>query len=355
MEKMKAFVFHGVGDARLEKVPVPRPGYGEVVLKVTLTTICTTDIKILNGIFPVQPGTIIGHEFVGEIKELGHGVDGYEVGERVAVCADTPCGQCDECLGNANGRGCHTHGSLAAFHLGAIRNGVHAEYVVVPFAQANLAKIPEGVSDEQALLVGDVVSTGFAASETAGVRIGDTVAIFGQGPIGLAATIGAKLRGAGFIITVDTLPMRIEMSHKVGADAVLDASKVDAIAEIERLTSGRMADVSIEVVGKPETFLSALRAIRIGGVLSSIGNYGFKGSLPLPLDAFLGGVGDKNIFTTASPGGRDRARRLLSMIAHGKCDFTFLISHRFSLDEIEKAYEVYQGDKNKVLKVAIKP
>lgn len=356
MEKlMKAFVFYGVGNARLEEIPVPKPDYGEAVLKVNLTTICTTDIHILEGDFPVKPGIVIGHEFVGEIKELGHGVEGYEVGERVAVCADTPCGQCFECLGNVNGRGCHAHGSLSAFHLGALRNGAHAEYVAVPFAQANMAKIPDELSDEQVLFVGDVVSTGFSASETAGMRIGDTVVIFGQGPIGLAATVGAKLNGAGFIITVDTLPMRMEMSRKMGADVVVDASKVDAIAEIEKLTEGRMADVSIEVVGKPATFLNALKAIRAGGVLSSIGNYGFKGSLPLPLDAFLAGVGDKKIFTTTSPGGKDRARRLLNMIQHGKFDLTTLITHRFSLDQVEKAYEVFQGDKNKVLKVAIKP
>ncbi len=355
MEKTKAFVFHGKGKARLEEIPIPKLGYGEAVLKVTLTTICTTDIHILEGDFPVNPGTVLGHEFVGRVKELGPGVEGYEIGERVAVSSDTPCGQCFECLGNVDGRGCHAHGSLGAFHLGALRNGVHAEYTTVPFAQANMVKIPEELSDEQVLFVGDVISTGFSASETAGVRIGDTVVIIGQGPIGLAATVGAKLNGAGFIITVDTLPMRMEMSRKMGADVVLDASKVDVIAEIKKLTDGRMADVSIEAVGKPETFLSALKAIRGGGVLSSIGNYGFKGSLPLPLDAFLAGVGDKKILTTASPGGKDRVRRLLNMIQHGKFDLTSLITHRFSLDQIAEAYEVFQKDKNKVLKVAIKP
>jgi threonine dehydrogenase-like Zn-dependent dehydrogenase len=239
--------------------------------------------------------------------------------------------------------------------LGALRDGAHTEYVAVPFAQANMAKIPDEVSDEQALFVGDLISVAFAASETAGIRMGDTVTIFGQGPIGLAATVGAKLNGAGFIITVDTLPMRIEMSRKMGADVALDATKVDVISEIRKLTDGWMADVSMEIVGKPETFLNALKATRPAGVLSSIGNYGFKGSLPLPLDAFLAGVGDIKIVTTASPGGKDRVRRLLNMIQHGKFDLTSLITHRFPLDQIEKAYKVFRGDKNKVLKVTIKP
>ena len=352
---MKAFVFHGIEDATLQEVPVPKPDYNEAVVKVALTTICTTDIHILEGDFPLKPETIIGHEFVGEIAELGQGIEGYHVGERVAVPCDTPCGQCFECLGNVNGRGCHARGSLGAFHLGALRDGAHAEYVAVPFAQANMAKIPDEVSDEQALFVGDLISVAFAASETAGMRMGDTVTIFGQGPIGLAATVGAKLNGAGFIITVDTLPMRIEMSRKMGADVALNATEVDVISEIRKLTDGWMADVSIEVVGKPETFLDALKATRPAGVLSSIGNYGFKGSLPLPLDAFLAGVGDIKIVTTASPGGKDRVRRLLNMIQHGKFDLTSLITHRFSLDQIEKAYKVFRGDKNKVLKVAIKP
>lgn len=354
---MKGYIFRGIEDARLEELPIPKPTYGEAVLKVTLATICTTDVHILEGDFRISPGFVLGHEFVGEISELSPDVAafGYQVGDRVAVTADTPCGVCDACLGSTNGRGCRINGSISGFQLGCLRNGVHAEYVSVPTAAANMAKIPDQLSDEQVLLVGDVLSTGFAAAEMGGVRFGDTVAIYGQGPIGLAATQACRLRGAALIIVVDSMANRIEMAKKYGADVVINYMETDPIEEIRRITNSRMADVALEVVGKQATFENALRSCRIGGTLSSIGNYGNKGSLTIPLDAWWAGNGDITIYGTASPGGKDRSRRLMEMILHRKIDFTPLITKTFPLQEIAKAYEFYRSQKDKVFKVAIKP
>src|SRR5215475_5994055 len=197
MEKMKALVFHGVNDIRVDEVPRPRAGVGEAVIRITLTTICGTDIHILKGEYKVQPGLIIGHEPVGVIEELGPGVIGYEVGDRVLVGAITPCGQCNYCL---SGHLSQCGGPIGGWKFGNTINGAQAEFLLVPNAQANLAKIPDDLSDEQVVLLADIASTGISAAESGEVRIGDTVAVFAQGPIGLCATAGAKLKGAGLII-----------------------------------------------------------------------------------------------------------------------------------------------------------
>ena len=356
-KSMLGYVFRGIEDARLEELCIPKPTHGEAVLKVTLAAICTTDIHILEGDFQIPPGRVLGHEFVGEIHELSPDVEayGYKVGDRVAVTADTPCGVCDACLGSTNGQGCRVNGSVSGFQLGCLRDGAHAEYVCIPYAATNMAKIPNELTDEQVLLVGDVVSTGFAAAEIGGVRFGDTVMIYGQGPIGLAATQATRLRGAGRIITVDSLPNRIDMSRRVGADVVINYQETDPVEEIKRITDGRMADVALEVVGKQTTFENALRSCRVGGTLSSIGNYGNKGHLILPLDGWWAGNGDITIYGTASPGGKDRSRRLMEMIRYKKVDFVPLITRTFNLDEIDNAYSFYRSSKDKAFKVAIKP
>ena len=357
MGTMRGYVFAGDNRAELRDVRVPAIGHGEALVRMRLASICATDLKIIDGRLPGRPGTVLGHELVGEIVALGAGVTGYEVGQRVYVPGDTPCGQCYECLGNPNGRGCHTDGTIAAFHFAVLRDGAHAEYAAVPYAQANLAPIPDGVTDEQAVVMTCGGSTGFGGVESSELRMGDTVAIVGQGPVGLAATVAARLRGAGYVITVDVVPWRLEMSRRMGADVALDARQVDVVEEVRRLTGGWMADVAIEAVGTPDTFLTALRLTRPAGVLSSIGNYGMHGSLTLPLDAgaFMGGIGEKKIITTTSPGGKERGRRLMHMITHGKFDLSPLVTHWFDLDEIDAAYELFRDRREPVFKVGIRP
>jgi alcohol dehydrogenase len=176
---MKANVFRGPGKFGLEEKPIPTAGPGEAVVEVRLTTICGTDIHIVRGEYPVQPGLTIGHEAVGVIHELGAGVTGYEVGQRVLVGAITPCGQCEQCLA---GDASQCQGALGGWRLGNTMDGTQAEYVRIPFAQANLALIPDSLSNEDVLLLSDIASTGFAAAESGGVRLGDIVAVFAQGP-----------------------------------------------------------------------------------------------------------------------------------------------------------------------------
>ncbi len=194
---MKALVFRGPNKIGIEQVPIPRPGPGEAVIRVTLTTICGTDLHILRGEYPVKLGLTIGHEPVGVIHELGLGVTGYQVDDRVLVGAITPCGQCAFCL---NGKWSQCGGPIGGWKFGNTINGAQAEYLLVPHAQANMAKIPDDLRDEQVVLLADIASTGISAAESAEVKIGDTVAVFAQGPIGLCATAGAKLKGASFII-----------------------------------------------------------------------------------------------------------------------------------------------------------
>jgi len=350
-EMMKAYRFHGPGDMRMDKVPVPKAGVGEAVLKVRIASMCGTDLHALKGEVPVKPPRILGHEFVGEIHEIGEGVKGYEVGERVVVGSATPCGQCEDCLSTVNGKTCFALGGLGGFALSNTIDGVHAGYVRIPFAQNNMAKIPGELTDEEVLLVGDTMSTGICASDSANVTVGDTVVVVGQGPVGLSATVGARLKGAGLVIGVEVKPDRIEMSKKMGADVVVNPNEEDPIEAIRRLTGGRMADSSIEAFGAQVTFDIALRAIRYGGTLSNLGVY--SQDLALKMKDFLAGVGDKRILTTSCPGGKERLRRLLLTLKNKRVDMTPLITHRFKFKDIGKAFEIFDKKLENVLKVAI--
>jgi len=354
METMKATVFRGMNDIGIEEVPRPHPGIGEAVIQVTLTTICGTDLHIVRGEYPVKPGLVIGHEPVGVIDELGPGVTGYEIGDRVLVGAITPCGQCRACLSGHLSQCGHGGGyeAIGGWRFGNTINGAQAQYLLVPAAQANLAKIPAELTDEQAVLLADIASTGISGAEAAPVRIGDAVVVFAQGPIGLCATAGAKLMGASLIIGVDGDDNRLAMARRMGADVVLDYRAVDVVAEVKRLTGGGV-DVAIEALGTPQTFESALRSLRPGGTLSSLGVY--SGKLQMPYEAFAAGLGDHRIVTTLCPGGKERMRRLLTLVQSGRFDPTPLITHRFSLDEIAQGYHVFGERKDGVLKVAIKP
>jgi alcohol dehydrogenase len=354
MQKMKAYVFRGINDARIEEVTRPHAGVGEAVIRVTLTTICGTDLHIVRGEYPVKPGLIIGHEPVGVIEELGPGVTGYEFGDRVLVGAITPCGQCRACLSGHQAQCGHGSGyeALGGWRFGNTINGAQAEYLLVPHAQANLTKIPHDLTDEQVVLLADIASTGFSGAESGGVRIGDTVAVFAQGPIGLCATAGAKLMGASLIIGIDGDAKRLRMAQRMGADVVLDYREVDVVSEIKRLTGGGV-DVAIEALGTQTTFEGALRALRPGGTLSSLGVY--SGKLQVPYDAFAAGIGDHRIVTTLCPGGKERMRRLMEIVRHGRVDLTPLLTHRFSLDQIGEGYRLFGERLNGVLKVAITP
>jgi threonine dehydrogenase-like Zn-dependent dehydrogenase len=351
MQKMKAVVFHGVGDLRVEDVPRPRAGAGQAVVRITATTICGTDVHIVKGEYPVKSGLILGHEPVGVIHELGSGLEEeYAVGQRVIVGAITPCGQCFYCL---NGVHSQCHGPLGGWRFGNTINGAWAEYLLVPDARANLAVIPGELSDEQVLLLPDIASTGISGAESAGIRTGDAVAVFAQGPIGLCATLGARLRGASLIVGVDPVAERRAMAKRFGASVTIDPTACNVVDELKRLTEGRGVDVAIEALGRQETFETALRSIRAGGVLSSLGVYG--GKLVAPYEAIYAGLADQRIVTTLCPGGKERMRRLMAMVATGRMDLMPLVTHQFALADIRNAYDVFSHQRDRVMKVALYP
>jgi threonine dehydrogenase-like Zn-dependent dehydrogenase len=231
-------------------------------------------------------------------------------------------------------------------------NGAQAEYLLVPYAQANLAKIPNALSDEQVILLADIASTGFSGAESGGVRLGDRVVVLAQGPLGICAAIGARLMGASLVIGIDGDEARLEMAMRMGVDVVLNYKTQDVLSEIKKLTGGG-ADVTIEALGTQETFENCLRGLRPGGTLSSLGVY--SGKLQVPYDAFAAGIGDYRIATTLCPGGKERMRRLIELVEHKRVDLTPLITHRFSLDEIGEAYKVFGEKRDGAMKVVIKP
>ena len=349
---MRANVFVAPGRLELRDVPRPTAGVGEAVIRITLTTICGTDVHIFRGEYPVRPGLVIGHEPVGVITELGAGVTGYAVGDRVLVGAITPCGQCLGCLSgqlSQCGQGAG-YGALGGWRFGNTIDGAQAEYLLVPNAQANLAKIPDDLTDEQVVLLADIASTGISGAESGRIRPGDTVVVFAQGPIGLCATAGARLMGASLVIGVDGDDARLAMSKRMGADVALDYRAVDVVSEVRKLTGGG-ADVAIEALGTQGTFENCLRSLRPGGVLSSLGVY--SGKLSVPYDAFGAGLADYSIVTTLCPGGKARMRRLIELVRHKRLDFTPLLTHRFPLERIEEAYTFFAERRDGVMKIAI--
>jgi alcohol dehydrogenase len=351
MATMKAVAFRGKGRLEIEERQKPVPKAGQAVIRITTTTICGTDVHIVKGEYPVRDGLVLGHEPVGVIDALGEGLEPeYHVGQRVVVGAITPCGQCFYCLNAAHSQ---CGGPLGGWRFGNTIDGAWAEYLLVPDARANLAPIPDGLSDEEVVLVPDIFSTGLSGAESGGVRVGDAVAVFAQGPIGLCATLGARLRGAALIIGVDAVPERLEAARRFGANVVIDYREQDPVAAIKRLTGGRGVDVAIEALGRQETFENALRAIRPGGTLSSLGVY--SGKLVAPYEALYAGLGDQRIVTTLCPGGKERMRRLMEMIATRRVDLSPLLTHRFLLDDIGDAFELFSHQRDGVMKVVLHP
>lgn len=356
-DMMKSAVFVEPGRIVLETKPVPEIGSNDALIRITTTTICGTDIHILNGEYPVARGLTVGHEPVGIIEKLGANVHGYVTGQRVIAGAICPSGYSNACLDGLHAQDGQTsaHGlkPMGGWRFGNTIDGSQAEYLLVPDAMANLAPVPDGLTDEQVLMCPDILSTGFAGAEAANIKIGDTVAVFAQGPIGLCATAGAKLKGAATIIAVDTVPERLAMARKMGADIVVDFARVDPVDEIMRLTEGRGVDVAIEALGLQQTFESCLRILKPGGTLSSLGVY--AEDLTIPLAAFHAGLGDNKIVTSLCPGGKERMRRLMNVIAAGRIDLEPMVTHRFRLEQIEQAYELFANQRDGVLKVAITP
>jgi alcohol dehydrogenase len=357
---VQACVKTAIGKVEILDLPVPEPGAGEIVVKMSMATVCGSDMHFLDEIpseiaevlFPgilLPQGLPLGHEAVGTVHTVGEGVTSFQPGDRVIAACVTTCGKCGECL-----RGDFSMCSTANTQIGRLMLGCQAEYYVIPFAEVSAAKVPDGVPDEAALLATDIMSTGFGAIERAEARVGDSVAVFAQGPVGLCATAGARALGCGLIIGVDTLPDRLEMSKKLGANVVINAKEKDPVAEIMALTNGDGVDIAVEAVGTQATFEACTKVIRRGGTISSVGIYGLTPQLNLPIVG-ASSFYHRKIVTTYCPSGRDRMKHLLAYLQNGGVDLTPLVTHSIKLADSAKAYDLFRSKGEGVLKIAITP
>ena len=350
-ETMRAFVIKDVGATAVVEKPIPLPGAEEAVVRTTTALICTSDIHTVRGAIPVPSGRTLGHESVGVIHTLGSAVTGFNVGQRVVVGAVTPCFQCLPCQ---RGFTSQCRGMLGGYNFTVQIDGNMAEYFTVPFAQANLTPIPDNVSDEQAAYCTDMLSTGLVGVEHAELGVGETVAIFAQGPVGLSATIAAKLAGAGLIIAVESRPERQKLAQHFGADHIVDFTEGDPVDQIMELTDGVGVDAAIEAFGFPDTFEACVRCTKPGGRISNIGYHGENPApLQIPLLEFGLGMSDKSIRTGLCPGGSERMTRLMRLIRTGKVDPTPMTTHRFSFDQIERAFEMMTTKEDGIIKPVI--
>ena len=364
MSMMKSLIFIEPGKIEIVDKKIPDVGPNDALIKITTTTICGTDIHIFKGEYAVAKGLTIGHEPVGIIEKLGSAVMGYEEGQRVIAGAICPTFTSyasqdgfpsqDGGYLDADGRcSCHGYKATGGWRFGNHIDGTQAEYVLVPDAQANLCPVPDGLTDEQVLMCPDIMSTGFKGAENANIQIGDVVAIFAQGPIGLCATAGARIKGASLIIAVDGNNDRLAMAKKLGADITLNFTEVDVVDEIMNITGGRGVDSSIEALGLQSTFEQCLKILKPGGTLSSLGVY--SEDLVIPMAHFASGLGDHTIRTALCPGGKERMRRLMNVIESGRVDLSEMVTHTYALDDIVEAYDLFMHQRDGVLKIAIKP
>ncbi len=347
MAKMTGCVRVAPGKVELQEVDIPKPGPGQALLKVTLTTICGTDLHAIEA--PI-PGIIMGHEMAGVVEDVGDGVISFAKGDRVVTSCLTPCGHCPNCL-SGDASICTTEGG--SFRFSMFLHGCQAEYVLVPYAEVNLCKIPKELDDRQVLFATDIMSTAFGVLERVPFRAGDRVAVFAQGPLGLCVTAAAKTLGAGLIIAVESVPERCTMARRLGADLVLNPKECDPVGEILSVT-GDGADIAVEAVGNQAALASCFQVARAGGAVSGLGVYGIMPTqLNIPVDPTR--FYHRRYVTTLCPSGSARLARLMEIVRCGRVDLTPLWTHEVTLGEIVEAYEMFRERREGVLKIAVKP
>ena len=345
---MRAVVYQGSGQIGVEERPMPEIREDEdVILQVTMTTICSSDIHIKHGAVPrAIPGVILGHEFVGKVVRTGSKVKNVRPGDRVAVNVETFCGQCFYCKRGYVNNCTDPSGGWA---LGCRIDGGQAEYVRIPYGDNGLTLIPDSVTDEQALFTGDLLSTGYWSAKIGEIKKGDTVVILGAGPTGLCSMMAARLYQPSKIIAVDLLENRLSLAKEQGlADLILNPERADIQDEIRKQTEGRGADVVIEAAGGKNTFQLAWETARPNGTVCLVAMYEEDQMLPLPQ------MYGKNL--TFKTGGVDACDcpEIMRLIEKGKLDATCLITHRTSFENIMEAYRIFEGKEDGVIKWAIK-
>jgi threonine dehydrogenase-like Zn-dependent dehydrogenase len=348
---MKAFVMKSIGKVGfMDKPMLADPGPNDAIVKTTRALVCTSDTHTVAGAIGDRKDLTLGHEAVGTVYKLGSAVKGVKVGDRVAVNAITPDYKCENCL---RGYTSQCTQALGGWKFANVKDGSFAEYFHVNDAEANLAPIPDSIPDEAAVYTTDMMSTGFMAAEHADIPIGGSVAVFAQGPVGLMATAGAKLLGAGLIIAVESVPKRQELAKHFGADIVVDFKKVDPVEEILRLTEGQGVDSAIEALGAQKSFEDCIKVTRPGGTISNVGYHGEGDYVMIPRVEWGVGMSDKTIRTGLCPGGKERMKRLFRLIQNGRVDPTPLTTHTFKFDEMEMAFRLMQTKEDGIIKPLI--
>lgn len=342
---MKGFVWHDNKTASLDKRPVPQiKDKRDAIVKVTMSSICTSDLHIIRGFVPKAVSeTILGHEFVGEVVDVGSDIKNLKKGDRVSTNCETFCGQCYFCK-----RGFINNCLYGGWEIGCTIDGCQAEYVRVPFADTGLTKLPDNVSYENALFVGDILSSGYWGAELCEIQKGDTVAVIGAGPVGLCSMMSAKLLGAEKIIAIDVDDTRLEIAKNQNlADVVINPLNSDVEKEVKDLTERRGADSVIEAAGGKDTFQTAWKIARANAIVALVAMYEENQTLPLP-DMY-----GKNL--TFKTGGVDAVNcsKLVDLISEKKINTDFLITHKFSLDNIQEAYKLFENKSDNCLKIAI--
>src|SRR5229473_3563415 len=345
---MKALTFQGIGEVKLADVPRPAiNGSGEALVKVTLGAVCGSDLHILHGHTPMNEGAVLGHEFVGVVEEVGSEVKRFKPGDRVVSSFFTSCGVCAFCrkgwFNQCVDKGTFGHGE----YFGNLGGG-QAEYVVVPLADHSMEPIPQGMTDEQAIFVGDILATGFFGAERAEIKPGDVVAVVGAGPVGLMATMCAQLFGPSRTYVVDMVESRLEVAQELGGIPI-NAKQVHPVEAIEKATDGVGADSSIECVGLMSSVDTAIRIVRGGGTISMVG-------VPQAVSAdfpyyhmWVKALTYRSGWCNVQP----YMRPLLDLIAAGRLKPQAIISHRMKLDDAEEAYRMF--DAREATKIVLTP
>jgi len=331
---MKALVYHGPGLRSWEEKPDPSiQEPTDAVVRIDSTTICGTDLHILKGDVPeVQPGTILGHEAVGTVVETGPAVTTLDAGDRVLVSCITSCGRCAFCKQGHYGL-CTGGGGWIFGHL---IDGLQAEYARVPFADTSAYKVPDELTDEQVLFLADILPTAYEVGVlNGGVGPGDTIAIVGAGPIGLATVLTAELYTPGKIVAIDLADSRLEKARELGADVTINNGKEDAVERMTELTGGLGADVAVEAVGVPETFELCTELVRPGGRVANVGVHGHPATLHLEK------LWIRDVTITTGLVDTVTTPRLMKLIADGRLDATAFATHRFPLEETMLAYDTF--------------
>lgn len=342
---MKALICHKNGSIELVEKEMPKlQNDRDAIVKVTLSSICTSDLHIMRGAVPrAVPETVLGHEFVGEVVEVGSALKNLKKGDRVAANCETFCGECFFCR-----HGFINNCEKGGWELGCRIDGCQAEFVRVPFADTGLTKIPENVSYESALFVGDILSSGYFGAEMCEIKNGDTVAVIGAGPVGLCAMMCAKYLGAGKIIAIDVDASRLEIAkNQKLADFVFNPPDCDVEKEVKNLTENRGADGVIECAGAKDTFEMSWKIARPNAIVGVVAMYEENQILPLPQ------MYGKNL--TFKTGGVDaiHCAKLLDLISKGLISTDFLITHKVSLENIKNGYELFENKRKNCLKVAV--